>query len=139
MYDGLDASMQVEKQVINFFNDWSANPGMLDLGYKVKHHYSSGNHPFTYKSSDELVNNVDSTSYILNGKNLESKEDLTSTEKTKSENKKKDSDDDDGSNGGNSGEGSSSNEETPSAETEVDTTSVEDTVNSIVAELFDFN
>lgn len=139
MYDGLDASMQVEKQVINFFNDWSAKPGMLDLGYKVKHHYSSGNHPFTYKSSDELVNNVDSTSYILNGKDLESKEDLTSTEKTKSENKKKDSDDDDGSNGGNSGEGSSSNEETPSAETEVDTTSVEDTVNSIVAELFDFN
>lgn len=141
MYDGWSMDMQVETEVINFFNDWAASPGNLSLGYKVKHHYSSENFPFTYKSSDELVYTGEPIIYspvqggVTSQNGVENEtESSVSTEISKSEKKNK-KDDDSGDDSG----GSSYTEESSSPEGEVETTSVEDTVNSIIAELFDFN
>lgn len=134
MHDTWSVDMEGDNSIMNFFNDWAASPGELSLGYKVKHHYSSENYPFTYKSSDELINKVEP--YILHGENISNEviSEVTDKESQKSDSKKK-SDDDDGNNSGGS---SASEEEVPSTE-DGDTSSIDDTVSNIIAELFDFN
>lgn len=142
MYDGWSMDMQVETEVINFFNDWAASPGNLSLGYKVKHHYSSENFPFTYKSSDELVYTGEPVIYspiqegVTSQNGVENETKITSvpTETSKSEKKNKKDDD-----GGDDSGGTSHTEDSSSLEGEVETTSIDDSVNSIIAELFDFN
>lgn len=142
MYDGWSMDMQVETEVINFFNDWAASPGNLSLGYKVKHHYSSENFPFTYKSSDELIYTGEPVIYspiqegVTSQNGVENETKITSvpTETSKSEKKNKKDDD-----GGDDSGGTSHTEDSSSLEGEVETTSIDDSVNSIIAELFDFN
>jgi len=127
MYDGWSGDIFEETSVINFFNDWSANPGELTLGYKIKLYYSSNEFPFTYRSSSEKIQQFEHVVLSV-GENGE-----ITTRFVGEKNKK------DGPDNGDDGGGNNFRIEDESVSSEISEESATSSVHKIISDLFDFN